>query len=95
MRILIWIIVAVIVLAVIYFVMQKNKTTVSPLQSVATASAAPISNCIPFTKAQQDAEKRTAQAKCANKLIIPIVGPTQYAACMKNVEISLTPVNNC
>lgn len=89
-----WIIVGIVILVAFYLINQ-NKTTVANTEAITAAVVTANAPCVPFTKAQQDAEKRNAQAKCASKLLIPFVGPAQYTACMKNVTVSLTPISNC
>lgn len=97
MRPIFVVLIVIVAVVIAYFIFSKpktvveDKTTITPV--IPLEPAAPI--CVPFTKAMQDAEKRDKLAKCANKLLIPIVGQVQYYACAKNVEQSLTPVNNC
>lgn len=90
MNILPWIIIIVVILIAAYLISQ-NKKTINANNTI----AAIVPTCIPFTQAQQDIQKRDMISKCTNKLLVPFVGPVQYAACLKNVNDSLTPVNNC
>lgn len=86
------IVLTVVILIVAFYFFNKNQgqrvVADTAIQSIAPA-------CVPFTKAQQDAEKRKKRADCANKLLIPFVGQVQYYACYKNVDANLTPVTNC
>lgn len=83
--------VVILIIAVYYF--NQNSTARQASADVAIQNIAPP--CVPFTKAQQDAEKRKKRADCANKLLIPFVGQAQWYACYKNVDASLTPIVNC
>lgn len=87
----------IVVIAILgfYFYNKNNQAKIAAdVQLASIAAEAPV-ECIPFTKAQQDVEKRNKQAKCANKILIPFVGVTQFTACMKNIAAELTPVKNC
>lgn len=90
---------AAIAIPVTIIIVRKGSgrgSTVPGPGSTVTNPAIPVPPpCIPFTKQQQDGQKAQLQAKCANKLLIPFVGVTQYAACMKAIPGQLTPVSNC
>lgn len=90
-KVIIGILVLIIIIGIFYFY-NKNKST-QKIADIAVSNISPP--CIPFTKAQQDAEKRQKLADCTNKLLIPIVGEVQYAACVSNVKTNLTPIVNC
>jgi len=89
---IVWVVLAVIVLIAILYFYNKNKTA-SVAQAVAIANTPPP--CVPFTAAQQKAEKTAAQSKCATKLLIPFVGQVQYYSCLKQIDVNLTPIKNC
>lgn len=89
--IVITIIIVVGILIALYMYNKNNASKIS--QSTSSTPSAPP--CVPFTKAMQDAEKRQKLANCTNKLLIPIVGEVQYAACLANVNSTLTPIVNC
>lgn len=91
------IIVIVVLVAVVafYLINKSNATRVADAAAVVAANTPPP--CVPFTKAQQDQEKREAQTKCYKFLLnpIPLLGKKQFSDCLHDVELNLTPVNNC
>lgn len=89
-----WIIVGIVILVAAYLINQ-NKTTTATTQAVTAAAVANSTPCVPFTQAQQDAEKTAARSKCASKLLIPLVGQVQYYSCLKQIDVNLTPVKEC
>lgn len=91
---IVWVVLAVIVLIAIMYFYNQNKTAKLQAQTAAVVANTPPP-CVPFSKAQQDAEKRDKQTKCATKALIPFFGQAYYFTCMKNIAVGLTPVNNC
>ena len=84
--------IVVLIVLVVYFYYQNSKSKLAADAAVANNT---VNTCVPFTKAQQDAEKRKKQADCLNKNLIPFVGTVQSAACLANVDSTLTPIKNC
>lgn len=86
------IVIAVIVLiAAFYFINQNNKSKTAA--DVAIQEMVPP--CIPFTKSQQDEQKKELNKICAKKQFIPVIGPFQFASCIAKVDVQLTPVKTC
>lgn len=99
-----WIIMSVVLIVVIYFVSKTQMQSKTVADATVAALAAPvepptviINNCVPFTQSMQNKEKlaKIVKERCDMKALIPIVGPKQYYDCMKKVNESLTPINNC
>lgn len=92
MKILPWIIVVVLIVIVAYAFSQKNKTT-----AVANSAISSIAenNCVPFTQADQDAEKKRKQNECLRKWAVPLVGQGLYLECVRVLKDNLTPVKEC
>lgn len=89
-----WIIVGIVILVAAYLINQNKKTSATT-QAVTAAVVANSAPCVPFTQAQQDAQKVAEKSKCASKLLIPFVGQVQYYSCLKQIDANLTPVKDC
>lgn len=89
-RIVLIVIIVIVIISGLYFYNKNKKAKIAQEQIAALPPP-----CVPFTKSQQDAEKRQKQANCAGKNLIPFIGQVQFIACLKNVDSTLTPVNNC
>ena len=81
-----------IILIIVAFVLFKKNKNAKIQQEIIANTPPP---CVPFTKEQQDAEKRQKEANCYGKNLIPFIGQAQFIACLSNVKSTLTPVNNC
>lgn len=93
MKIGIWIVIAVMAIIIIYLVM-KNSTTSATAATLA-ANAVPPPDCVPFTQAQQDEQKKELNKECAKLQFTPIIGVFQFTSCIGKVASKLTPVKNC
>lgn len=89
------IIVAVVVLIIaFYFISQNNKSKAADA-AIATSPIVTTPVCVPFTKAEQDEQKKELNKICAKKQLIPVIGVFQFTSCLAKVDAQLTKVKTC
>lgn len=99
MNFLPWIIVVIVVLIIVgfYFYNKNKQAKIAADVQLAQIAANTPPPCVPFTKTQQDQEKRDGNAKCYKELLnpVPVLGKIRYYNCIKKVKENLTQIVNC
>lgn len=90
-NILLIVIAVIVIIVAFYFINQNNKSKTSADFSIQNLSPA----CIPYTKADQDAEIKKRQNECIRKAAVPFIGQGLAFECYRTLKNNLPPIKEC